>query len=366
MAKTPPIANSADARQASIDIRRRTTKTFASISFAIAKKQSQLHNPHIASFIGIWRSMQIPGAMGIMQHKLDAREYKLLLNPMKFVEPLSKASANAFWSGEIEPIIGHRLDTREDGVPRFAKAFDAPLERIVRFWDIRNCTLTSADFALRSRSDAMRPMARSEPQEMTLKLRMADYFVVANTLLPGADADAVTRFEEDIAPLEVKPDDPASTVVFPAKPSIRSRFLLSTRQMRAWGDPPPTVGRLRHLFPSLEALLPPPLGSASDETLAAGPLIHELAAKGAKVRLGEGVTGRFTLTFWYFGPVEGSPAVAEMSFKCATIDGEIPGTAARRALDLFVGLQADLGDYVNTDHSSKTAMALPEGCVSRG
>lgn len=301
-----------------------------------------------------------------MLHKLDAREYKLLLNPLRFDEPLSEASANAFWHGQIEPIIGNRLDKRDGGTPRFAKAFDTPIERIVRFWDTRNCTLTSADFALRSRSDAKSAMGRSEQQEITLKLRMADYFVVANTLLPGVDADAVTRFEEDIAPLEVKPDDPTSAVVFPATHSIRSRFSLSTSQMRVWGDPPPTVARLRHLFPTLEALLKRPIASASDEILVAGPLIHELAAKGAEVRLGEGVTGKFTLTFWYFGPVEGSPAVAELSFKCATIDGDMPGKAAQRALDLFIGLQADLGDYVNTDHSSKTAMALPQGCVSGG
>ncbi|MEX2745608.1 hypothetical protein AB3480_30755 [Rhizobium mongolense] len=301
-----------------------------------------------------------------MRHKLDAREYKLLLNPSRFGKPLSDASANAFWRGEIEPIIANRLDQRDDDSPRFAKAFDTPFERIVRFWDTRNCALTAADLALRSRSDARSSIERSERQEITLKLRMADYFVVANTLLPGVDAGAVTRFEEDIGPLEVKPDDPTSAVVFPAKHSIRSRFSLSTRLIHDWRGPLPTVGRLRHLFPTLEALLEQPVEPDSDEILVAGPLIHELAAKGAEVRLGEGVTGRFTLTFWYFGPAEGSPTVAEMSFKCATIDGEMPGKAAHRALDLFVGLQADLGDYVNTDHSSKTAMALPQGCISRG
>ena len=61
---------------------------------------------------------------------------------------------------------------------------------------------------------------------------------------------------------------------------------------------------------------------------------------------------------------EGLPAVAEVSFKCDTIDGEMPVKAAQRALDLFIGFQAKLGDYVNTDHSSKTAMVLPKVCAS--
>jgi hypothetical protein len=106
-----------------------------------------------------------------------------------------------------------------------------------------------------------------------------------------------------------------------------------------------------------------PFASANDQELIAGPLINELITKGAQVRLGENIAGEFTLTFWYFGPVDGSPTVAEVSFKCDTIDGEMPGKAAQRVFDLFVAVQTDLDGYVNTDHSGKTAMALPKACA---
>lgn len=76
-----------------------------------------------------------------------------------------------------------------------------------------------------------------------------------------------------------------------------------------------------------------PFASTNDQELIAGPLINELITKGAQVRIGENVAQEFTLTFWYFGPVDGSPTVAEVSFKCDTIDGEMPGKAAQRVFD---------------------------------
>lgn len=298
-----------------------------------------------------------------MRHKLDAREYKLLLDPSKFPKPLSKDSANDFWHRALVPIIAARLDKRDDGSERFAKEFDTPIERLVRFWDTADCALTKAEFALRSRVEARGGEPMSDKREITLKLRMADYFVAGGTDLPGADGEAETKFEEDIAPLEVKPVDPASSVVFPTKYSIRSRYSLSTKQSREWKEGSRNVANLRHLYPTLADLLGWP-ATAPQEALVGGPKVREFVAKGAEVRLAENVAGRFSLTFWHIEPFAGPPAVAEVSFKCETIDGEMPVKAARRALDLFIGFQAELGDYVNTDHSSKTAMVLPKACAS--
>ncbi|QPB24200.1 hypothetical protein [Rhizobium sp. 007] len=289
--------------------------------------------------------------------KLDAREYKLLLNPAKFGTLLTKAHANAFWDGEIAPI----LDRHWGGSLCVSDTFDKLLERILRFWDTRDCALTAAEFVLRSRVDASNGIADSSRQEIALKLRMADFFVVANTHLPGSDG-ATTKFEEDIAPLEVKPQGPASPVVFPGRHSTRSRYSLTTKLDRRWDQSNRTEARLGKLFPTLEGLLSRPL--VGDEALVGGPVIHELAAKGTQVRIGKDIIGEFTLTCWYFETAPGPPSVAEVSFKYDTIAGEMPGKAARRALDLFNALQTGLGDYVNTDHSSKTAMALPKSCAS--
>lgn len=300
-----------------------------------------------------------------MGRKLDAREYKLLLNPSKFVEAPSEKVANTFWYELVAPIITNRLGERADGQSRALQGFEAPRERIIRFWDTPDCMLTASDFALRSRLPVKNGKANSPEKEITLKLRMEDYFIVASTLLPGADSEAATELEEDIAPLEVKPPAPGTSVIFPPKRSIRSRFSLSAKQVCEWQESERTTKALRGLFPTLEENLRQPNAFAREQALVSGPVIHEFVNKGAKVKLSENVTGDFTLTLWYFETMEPPPAVAEISFKCATIDGEMPGKAARRALDLFIGLQINLGDYVNTDHASKTAMALPQGCASR-
>lgn len=52
---------------------------------------------------------------------------------------------------------------------------------------------------------------------------MADFFVVADTRLDRSDGEKKPQFEEDIAPFEMKPPDPAATIVFHASPSIHSR-----------------------------------------------------------------------------------------------------------------------------------------------
>jgi hypothetical protein len=96
--------------------------------------------------------------------------------------------------------------------------------------------------------------------------------------------------------------------------------------------------------------------------LISGPSVREFVFRGARVRLGDNIIGKFTLTLWYFGSTHLAPAVAEISFKCALVDGDMPGTAARRALALFIDMQTDLGDWANSEHSSKTAVALPGAC----
>ncbi|WP_246644713.1 lamin tail domain-containing protein [Rhizobium laguerreae] len=105
--------------------------------------------------------------------QLDAREYKLLLNPAKFGNLLTKAHANEFWDGEIAPII----DRRWGGSLCVSNTFDKLIERVLCFWDTRDCALTAAEFILRSRVDASDGTADSGRQEIALKLRMADLFV---------------------------------------------------------------------------------------------------------------------------------------------------------------------------------------------
>ncbi|MDX0985781.1 hypothetical protein GOL22_27145 [Sinorhizobium medicae] len=298
-----------------------------------------------------------------MRHELDAREYKLLLNPDRFKEESPETVVDTFWENHLKRLIDAQLGLRNGEEPRHERRFSERKERVVRFWDTPDYTLTRADLALRERlSNDQEGNADARP-EITLKLRMADLFVVAAAELPGSRDDFSTTFEEDIAPLEVDDPEPGKrSVVVPTRRSIRSRFARSTTQTADWNTRR-TLGGLRELFPTTFELIEASWVQCSPLTeLVSGPTIRELAFKGARVKLGAGIVGKFTLTLWYFGAQQQRPTVAEISFKCATVDGDMPGAAARRALALFIAMQTELGGWVNSDHSSKTALALPSVC----
>lgn len=288
-----------------------------------------------------------------MAHMLDAREYKILLNPRKFEAPLSIEIANDFWEGVITPIVEERL-----GDLGVTSGFDKIVERKIKFWDTQDCALTNADLALRSRLE-VRGSVTADQHEVTLKLRMTDFFVVADTKFGNLAGDEKPELEEDIAPLEVQLPNAAWGIVLPPKPSSRSRYSLTSKKKADWKASFPTEASLKHLFPALADLINRSLG---DEKLLCGPEIHEYAVKGAEMNLASGVEGKFTLTVWDFQSEE-KEAVAELSFKCDTPGGEMSGKAARQALEIFIKLQTDLGDYLNAMHSSKTALALPVGCA---
>ncbi|MDW9722558.1 hypothetical protein GOB91_09525 [Sinorhizobium meliloti] len=297
-----------------------------------------------------------------MRHELDAREYKLLLNPKRFLEASPHPVADNFWDEQLKPLI-RRLGSRNGGEPRHAGRFEKSTERIVRFWDTPDCDLTRADLALRERLSVEDDASPGARPKITLKLRMPDLFVVAAADLPGSGGKFSTTFEEDIAPLEI--DDPKlseRSVVLPAKRSIRSRFARSTTQKVEWPTSSLTLADIRLMFPTiLDFIAGSGVRPATETALISGPTIRELVFEGASVRLNTDIVGVFALTLWFFGPDRVAPTVAEISFKCATVGGDMPGKAARRALDLFIGMQ-ELGGWVNTEHSSKTLLALPKGC----
>ncbi|MDI7865326.1 hypothetical protein MRS76_25875 [Rhizobiaceae bacterium n13] len=299
-----------------------------------------------------------------MESKLDGREYKLLLSPDRFREASIEAVAVAFWDEQMRPLIDQRLGLRDGREPRYEARFDELIARTVRFWDTPECTLTRASLALRERVQTYGQRSSGARPEITLKLRMADLFVVAATDLRGSGDRARTSFEEDIAPLEIDDPQPAKrSVIVPNQRSIRSRFSRSTTQPADWNPSRRTLLGVHVLFPTIFELVETSgMQCAPDTALVCGPTIRELVVKGARVKLGAGIVGKFALTLWYFGAERSTPNIAEISFKCATIDGDMPGKAARRALALFVAMQTDLSDWVNSEHSSKTALALPDAC----
>lgn len=300
-----------------------------------------------------------------MEHELKSREYKLLLEARLAPQP-SLEAAGAFWERRLRPIIVRRLDARDGNKPRHEQTFLTAEERLIRFRDTQSCVLTNGDYALRERVSADPAANTASIGEITLKLRMPDLFVVASTDLSGSQEGAQTMLEEDIAPLEISnPHHQNGSIAISRSCSMRSRFALSTSQAWPDGRRPGTLADLFAFFPTLKDNLQRTGAQFSpNHELHDGPLIREFVFKGAKVRLGDNITGKFALTLWQFCDAELAPGIAEISFKCKTLDGLMPGNAARRAFDLFIGLQEDLAYGINLHHASKTVLALPARCQS--
>lgn len=293
---------------------------------------------------------------------IDAREYKLLLKARAFSDPQTVPTAAQFWRKVVMPIV---KSTR--GFPRTAKALDLSTfsqekRRSIRFWDTAAGTLTKQSLSLRTRIDATAEGEETATAEVSLKLRTPDLFVAAAHALPGTGRGVKTKLEEDVAPLSIRGaagGRRAHTCL--AEPrTVRTRFSRSTRMNER---APSSIGQVYKLYPTLKGYLQfgnarPP---ASAVKLIGGPEIHELVFDGAGVALGDGFAAEFTMTLWYFKAIDCSPDVAEISYKCKTPDGHMSLGAARRAHELFIALQYKLGDLLDAEAISKTALALPRG-----
>lgn len=293
-----------------------------------------------------------------MHYDLEAREYKMLLKPEHFSGHPTKEDANTFWTTRLRPIVRKALGTR-----RSKKSFDKPEERRVQYWDTPDCMFTRSDLALRRRRSVV-SRTSDEVDELTLKFRMPDYFIVASTDM-SVERKKDTKLEEDIAPLEVEdPDARENAVVLPAKRSTRSRFAMSSVVDIDERGLSKTGRALRTYFPTLDDIIDPGLSRSMKKPLKGGPKIVEYVFKGPQAILADELKADFTLTIWRFRDDgdNGAARVAEISFRYEIPDGEKAGTAARSALKLFVAMQEQLKDLVNPDHSSKTALALPSPC----
>jgi hypothetical protein len=294
-------------------------------------------------------------------HVLEAREYKLLLDPTKFAgEPAELAGT--FWDEQLKPIIEARLEPRDSGKPRARKAFEERKHRRIRFRDTPACLLDRFDYSLRERVGLVGGREDDASRQMTLKLRTPDLSFTAATDLPGALSGARTKFEEDVSPLQVaRAAGKGKTLALAEPRSTRSRFSLSTTQMVVSAAFPKTLGGLLALYPTLEDYLDeaPETDRADDAPLVSGPDIDETVLTGAQVDLGQSVKAGLALTFWYFQGAN-QPTVAEISFRCELdAAGQMPRTAARRARTLFVGLQDGLGAWLSSRDTSKTILAQP-------
>lgn len=291
-----------------------------------------------------------------MHDQIDGREYKLLLESARFGHAPSLDTANGFWNERLKPIIEARLDRPRRGT-RCERQFDKAAERTIRFFDTADHVLAGADYALRLRM----PARSKDKPELTLKLRMPDLFIVASTELTARSDETDPCLEEDIAPLEVADPRKPGSVTIASPTSIRSRFALSSSQRLRPSMRLRTLGDVFRLYPTLKANLQASGAQVAPRlVLRSGPLIRETVFRGARVRFGDGVAGKLVLTHWHFDdPAAEVTRIAELSYCCDLSKRPMSADAARRAFNLFCGLQEGLRDMVNLRHASKTALALP-------
>ncbi|MCX5496038.1 hypothetical protein OSH11_15090 [Kaistia dalseonensis] len=284
---------------------------------------------------------------------LKAREYKLLLKPERFAWPPDGDQANAF--------LDDLRSNLNASLPKVQiRKWFAPLEpRRVSFWDTKSHHLYAAGYSLRRRSSLSKEGATFDSDELTLKLRTPDLFIALGTTLAAQDDAARLKLEEDIAPLEVAAVGPAGEtfVAIAEQRSIRSRWALSASRALLPDEAPHGLNDLHALFESTARYLPviDELGSPMIQ----GRAIEEHVFKGPTIDFADDYQGSLCLTLWNRVDDPSKVFVAEVSFRCDLMKGEMPAKVARRALDLFVMMQNAQQRWINTVQSSKTLLALP-------
>jgi hypothetical protein len=294
---------------------------------------------------------------------IDSREYKLPLNTEKFAGQSPQDIVDQLWERILKPAIAKRLGAGENGEPRYKKAFKLTETRAVRFWDTPSCLLGRNDFSLRERVDLVEGRENPSQRKVTLKLRSPDLFRAAGTRI-GAGSGKV-KLEEDIGPLLARGKAANGAEMSVVEPrSMRSLFSTSVTQAAAGDVAFRSLADVLRLYPNLKQELAES-GSEADAQmrLVHGRTEYEVVFEKAEVELGDATAG-FAFTLWDATPEESGkvPDVAEISFAYKTDSGKVSGAVTERAKNLYIGLQDDLGEWLDSKPATKTEQALPEAC----
>jgi hypothetical protein len=286
--------------------------------------------------------------------ELDSREYKMMLKPEEFTGVEAQQAVERFAREQLVPAV--RTQWSGNAADELvAKGLKVDERRIVRFLDSRDCLLYRHGFAWRKRVDTGEHGTRAEEVELTLKFRSPDAFLAAGMPLKAKEdaRQADSKFEEDLGPVAVR-DGPQRGVA--ANPrSARSQFSRSTKQLVSGDKLPTSLAGISGLYRSFEDQLQTAAGHVQmSAPLEPSPEYREVVYESSKLDLIKDFKARFALTLWYKdADNQDQPALAEISFKYETRNGEVPNEAARRALALLLTIQ-DL-PWANPTAPTKTA-----------
>lgn len=297
---------------------------------------------------------------------IEGREYKLLLDPLRFAGAAPEKVAKRLWNKGLRPIIEQRLGPKDDGEARAEGELRLKKQRLVVFFDTKERHLARHGLALRKRTFVENGVTSGVP-EVTLKFRTPDLLLAAEYCRQARRCAGDTKLEEDIAPLQVSRGERPAVVAKPA--STYSRFSVSTSlELDAAFD---TLADVLASFPMVEERVDREGGLGAETLrLRSGAVIREWVFQSATVDLGRALDAEFGFTLWHFaksGPKRDAwkraatvgldPDIAEISFDFETRKGRMESAAAERASALFIAMQEALP--INTSETSKTALALP-------
>ncbi len=260
---------------------------------------------------------------------ITSREYKLMLNAEKFAGDEAKltTSAGALWRDLAAIIVPSAVAVSgTDDVER--------KRRQVRFFDTQDKWLRSNDYVVRERLDL-----EDEERELTLKFRHPDRFVSQDRDMTPADGlDAELKFEEDI------------------KPPFQALYSFSSTQRVKQDTRLETLKDVNKLYPGLaEAVEAFP--KSEPLSVVGAFTAYERVIKGTsfQIRKDPEVCALCSLTLWYDSEAGDTPVVAEFSFKYQDDKEAYTAKMARRAYDVFMDIQARLGDWIDSRSMTKTA-----------
>jgi hypothetical protein len=260
---------------------------------------------------------------------VGSREYKLMLRASKFKGDEEKmlASAIALWRDLVGIIVPHALSVGGSTDIEHKR-------REVRFLDTPETWLRSNDYVVRERVDL-----EANERVVTLKFRHPDRYISQGRDMDPADGfEKDLKFEEDIKPEFVKLYSFSSNTLVPAETKLATLADIAA----IYTGLPKAVDA----FPEAEKL-----------KVVGGFTAYERVVKGTsfQIRKNPETVAICSLTLWYPGKTDDNPVVAEFSFKYEDAEEGYSAKMSKRAYDIFMAIQSQLGDWINAKSMTKTA-----------
>lgn len=260
---------------------------------------------------------------------VGSREYKLMLRASKFKGDEEKllASGRALWGDLVAIIVPHALSVSGTTEVEHKR-------RQVRFLDTADKWLRGNDYVVRERVDL-----EENERVVTLKFRHPDRYISQGRDMEPAEGLAKDlKFEEDIKPEFLKLYSYSSNTIFPAETKLATLADVAAIY--------PGLPKAVDVFPEAEEL-----------NVVGGFTGYERVVKGTsfQIRKDPETHAVCSLTVWYAGETDDNPAIAEFSFKYEDPAEDYSAKMSKRAYDIFMAIQSQLGDWINAKSMTKTA-----------